>query len=252
MGVIRSNQLPATAQAFSMQDVEQAAKRVLLKAKLQAENLVAAAQEEAERMKAEAREEGSKEGFEHGHAEGAKHGAEAGRQQALKQHSAELTALVQSLTGVTGELEAHRLALMADAVREVVALAIAIARRVTKRVGAIDPDVLEANLDAAMRLAVGASDLRVAIHPDQRKSLLEALPRLKLKWPELKHVELQDDPTLAPGGCRLFTRGGTIDADLDAQLDRIVGDLLPGATDGGGDSTGAGGNTAAGTGGGAA
>ena len=231
MGVIRSNQLPAAAQAFSMQDVEQVAKRVLLKAKLQAEQLVAAAQEEGERLKAEAREEGSRQGFEHGHAEGVKHGTEAGRQQALQQHSAELTPLVQALTAATSELDAHRLALEADALRELVALALAVARRVTKRLGAIDPDVLEANLGEAMKLAVGASDLRVAVHPAQRKSLQEALPRLKLEWPDLKHVELVDDPALAPGGCRVFTRGGTIVADLDAQLGRIASDLLPGSAD---------------------
>src|SRR3954470_21892368 len=90
MPVTRPNHSPPPAlKTFSMADVEEAAKRVLLKAKLQAERLIAAAAEEAEKLKEEARQEGSREGFEHGHAEGVRHGTEAGREQAFAQHSAE-------------------------------------------------------------------------------------------------------------------------------------------------------------------
>jgi flagellar biosynthesis/type III secretory pathway protein FliH len=53
------------------------------------------------------------------------------------------------------------------------------------------------------------------------------LPLLRLEWPSLRHVELVEDATLSPGGCRVFTRGGRIDADLDEQLDRVIDELLP-------------------------
>jgi len=213
-----------------MNDVEKVAKGILLKAKLQAEQLIAWAMEEAERLKEEARQDGSREGFEHGHAEGVRHGTEAGRQQALQQHGSELTSLLSTLSDSLGQIDAHRHAIESDATTEVVKLAIAIARRVTKRQAAVDPAVLEANISSAMKLAVGAADLRIAIHPDQRATLQEALPRLKLAWPGLKHVDLIDDPAIAPGGCRLYTGHGTIDADLNGQLDRVIADLMP-ATD---------------------
>ena len=48
-----------------------------------------------------------------------------------------------------------------------------------------------------------------------------------LKALKHKHVELTDDATLAPGGCRIYTRGGRVDAALDEQLDRVIADLLP-------------------------
>jgi flagellar assembly protein FliH len=227
MGLLRANQVPTAAVAFSMTDVEEAAKRVLLKAKLQAENLIAAAMEEAELLKEQAKQEGTREGFDHGHAEGIKHGQEAGRQQAFDQHAAELTSLAQTLTTAAAEFDAARRAVEADALPEIVALAVGVARRVTKRQGLIDPGVLEANLADAMNLAVGASDLRVAVLPAQRAFLESVLPRLKVQWPDLKHVELVDDPTLSPGGCRVFTRHGSIDAELDAQLDRVISELLP-------------------------
>lgn len=231
MGVIRSNQLPTSARAFSMNDVESVAKGVLLKAKLQAENLLAAAIEEAEQLRELAKQEGSKEGFDHGHQEGLRHGVEAGRQQAFDAHAAELTSLAEALTAGAAEFDAAREVVESATLAEVVALAVAVARRVTKRQAAIDPAVLEANLADAMKLMVGASDLRVAVNPEQRTFLAEVLPRLKLEWPDLKHVELVDDASLAVGGCKVYSRDGSIDADLDSQLDRVVNELLP-ATEG--------------------
>src|SRR5204862_640649 len=105
----------------------------------------------------------------------------------------------------------------------------AIARRVTKRQGLIDGEVITANLADAMRLVVHAADVQIAIHPAQRNALEASLPHLRTEWPGLKHVNLIDDPTLAPGGCRIFARGGQVDADLDTQLDRVIADLLPDA-----------------------
>jgi flagellar assembly protein FliH len=214
-----------------MADVEEAAKRVLLKAKLQAERLIAAAAEEAEKLKEEARQEGSREGFEHGHAEGVRHGTEAGREQAFTQHSAELQNLTQTLTAMTIEFDAGRRTVESEVLREVVALATAIAKRVTKRQAIVDPGVLEANLADAMKLTVGASDLRVAVHPEQREFLEQCLPRLAVQWPALKHVELVDDDSLTVGGCRVFTRSGAIDADLDTQLDRVIATMIPAKPD---------------------
>jgi flagellar assembly protein FliH len=111
--------------------------------------------------------------------------------------------------------------------REVVALAVAIARRVTKRQGLVDPEVLTENLREAMKLVAHAADVRIAVHPQQKVVLESVLPQLRLSWPDLKHVELVEDSALSPGGCRIFTARGTVDADLDGQLDRVVNDLLP-------------------------
>ena len=227
MGVVRATNLRTTPQSFSMSDVEEAAKRVLLKAKLQAERLIEAAMKEGEQLKDNAHQEGARQGYEDGHAEGRPQGYEAGRKEAFDKHSAELTQLTQTLANMASDFDARRQQIEAELLREVVALASAVARRVTKREGLIEPAVLEANLAEAMKLTVGASDLRIAVHPSQRQFLAESLPRLKVQWPDLKHVDLADDPSLAPGGCNVYTRNGSIDADLDSQLTRVIDELLP-------------------------
>jgi len=232
MGLIKQSptSAPVTASPFSMKDIEGHARTILLRAKQQADQLLAAAQAEAEAMKAAAHADGLAEGHALGVAQGLEEGRALGHEQALGEAKAELSAAAGALAAAMSHLDASRRRLEADGLRDVIELAIAIARRVTKRQGAFDPGVLAANLNEAMKLVVSAADVRVAIHPAQRATLDEALPKLSIEWPALAHVQVVEDETLAPGGCRVFTKQGMVDADLDRQLDRVVGDLLPAPT----------------------
>ena len=210
-----------------MADIEAAARSILLRARRQAEELIATAQREADELKEAGRAEGLLEGFQKGNADGIKQGWEAGKRDAFEKHQQEFAAAVEALKAAALEIESRRFDLEADGLREVVLLAAAVARKVTKRQGVIDEQVLADNLIEAMKLAVGAADVRIAIHPSQRATLAEALQQLRINWPALKHIELVDDAALSPGGCRVFTLGGAVDADLDSQLDRVIEDLLP-------------------------
>lgn len=233
MGLIKSANVPTTAAAFSMRDVENHAKAVLLRAREQAEGLLIEAQREAEGLKAEAQAQGLSEGRREGREQGLKDGAQAGAKQALAEHQSQLTALLSALMTAVTDLDNSRRTLEADGLHEVVSLAIAIARRVTKRQGIIEPEVLTENLREAMKLVAHAADVRIAIHPDQKTVLESVLPALRLDWPQLNHVELISDPALAIGGCRVLTARGQIDANLDGQLDRVIADLLPTSQEGG-------------------
>jgi flagellar assembly protein FliH len=227
MGLIKSTHAPAALTPFSMRDVEEHAKAMLLRARQAAERLLAEAQREGEEIKKRAHAEGLAEGMCEGLDRGLEEGRNAGRQQALEEHRAALTQAVTTLTLAGQALDASRADLESAALQEVVELAIAIARRVTKRQGVLDPAVLTENLREAMKLVVHAGDVKVALHPSQRQTLQAALPALKLEFPRCQHVELVDDSTISPGGCRVFAGHGHIDADLGEQLDRVAVDLLP-------------------------
>ena len=227
MGLIKATAAPASLAPFSMRDVEEQARAILLRARQAAERLLAEAQREGEEIRKRAHAEGLADGMVEGLARGTQEGRDAGRQQALDEHHAALAQALAALTSAGMALDASRADLEAGAVQEVVELAIAIARRVTKRQGVIDPAVLTENLREAMKLVVHAGDVKVALNPSQRQTLQVALPALKLEFPRLNHVEVVDDPAISPGGCRVFAGHGQIDADLGEQLDRLVVDLLP-------------------------
>ncbi len=227
MGLIKSANAPVAMIPFSMKDIETQARALMARAKERAEGLLIEAQREAEGLKAAAKVEGLVEGKREGLAKGLEEGRKNGAQQALSEHRTSLTQLIKSLTEAAADLDRSRQQLQAEALTEVIHLAVAIAQRVTKRQGLIEPRVLVENVNESMKLVVASSDVRIALHPSQKQYFLEALSNLQMTWPALQHVQLIEDATLAPGGCRIFSRGGQIDADLDGQLDRVVADLMP-------------------------
>lgn len=230
MGLIKAANTSVKLAPFSMRDIEAQAQAILLRAREQSEQLLAAAQLEGERIKIDEKAAGFAEGRKEGLAKGREEGLAAGLQQALDEHRSALTQLVTALNAALQDVEQSQQQIEDHAASEVLKLAIAIAGRVTKRQGMLDRDVLTENVLAAMKLVVHSTDLRVAVHPSQKQALLDVLPRLSLEWPNFKHVEMIEDEAMAPGGCRIFTRGGLVDADLDEQLNRIAADLLPSQT----------------------
>ena len=228
MGLVKASAAPPGLTPFSMRDVEEQARALLVGARRTAERLLAEAQREAASMKQRAAAEGLVEGRREGIARGIEEGRTMGRQQAVEEHRTQFAQAVAALTEAMTDLESSRAELEAAALEEVVDLAVAVASRVTKRQGMIDPPVLTENLRGAFKLVVHAGDVKVAIHPTQRQALEVALPALRLDIPRLGHVELTDDPSVEPGGCRVYAGGGQVDATLDEQLDRVVADLLPG------------------------
>jgi flagellar assembly protein FliH len=226
MPLIRSANSPSLT-PFSMARIEDQARAILSRAREQADQLLAAAQAEAQAIKAQAHVVGQAEGREEGLRQGREQGAKSGHEQALADHRARLSAAVSALASAMQQLDASRLDLESAAVSDVIRLAIEIARRVTKRLGQINPQVMVGNVAEAMKLVSHASEVRIGVHPSQKEVLDREMPALKLQWPNLRHVAIVEDASLAPGGCRVFTAQGQIDGDLDEQLNRIVSDLLP-------------------------
>jgi len=227
MGLIKAENSPLKVQPFSLADIENQAKEILDRAQRKAERLEAAAHEQAKKILKDAHTAGLRGGWTEGFKKGQEEGAKAGKEQALSEYKTEFAATIATLKAAAETLNRSRVELESAAVKDVLALAVAIAERVTKRQGVLDAAVAVNNVEEALKLVSHSSDVRIAIHPKNKATLKEVLPRLKNQWPALAHVELVEDEMLAPGGCRIFTAAGEVDGDLDGQINRIVADLMP-------------------------
>jgi flagellar biosynthesis/type III secretory pathway protein FliH len=74
MGIIKSADTPISVAAFSMQDIEAAARNVIRRAQRDAEKIVAAARTESIQIKADASTQGMAEGNQLGLAQGTEEG----------------------------------------------------------------------------------------------------------------------------------------------------------------------------------
>jgi flagellar assembly protein FliH len=225
MAVLKSTSPSPVLTPFSIKDMELQAQALLVRSRRAAELLLGEAQREGELLKAKAREEGFALGKREGTEQGLVEGRKSGHDAALAEIKPQMAKMLATLTAAVNQLDADRHDLECAGINEVVKLAAAIARRVTKRQAAIDPAVLLENLKEAMKLAVGAADVRIMIHPDQRQMLESELPRLQMQWPTVKHVSLIDDVAVGVGGCKILTRQGEVDASIEAQLDRVIADV---------------------------
>jgi flagellar assembly protein FliH len=227
----QSNPAAAAARPFSMADIESHARKMLLQARQQADQLLAAAQAEAEAMKRQALEEGTAQGLaagkREGLAQGKAEGVATGRKEAFEAEKTDLTELAAALAAALEQFDGGRRAMIEEAEAELLPLALSIARKVTKRMGAIDPRVVESNAREAVRLLATKHDVRIVLHPSQSQLMHSVVDRMKVQWPQLGHVTLVDDTSITPGGCRVHTAGGEIDAELDSQLDRLARELVP-------------------------
>ena len=226
MPLIKSSNVPRNILPFSMTDIEAHARKMLADARTKAEELLTAAQAESDTLRRQAFARGIAEGRKQGHADGMVEGKKTGHDQALAENKQQLTGLIGMLTKLVQDLDTSRCDLESRGLGAAIELAIAMAQRVTKRQAEVDTGVLAANLTQAMGLVVRWADVRIAVNPKQLALLKAELPALQATWPQLKHVDLIEDTAISPGGCKIFTAGGSVDGDLGSQLDRVIQQAL--------------------------
>jgi flagellar assembly protein FliH len=227
MPLIKSVNVPTSVTPFSLVNIEQQAAAMVARAQQQADQLLAAARTEAARRLLDGKAQGLVEGKRQGMAEGLAEGKKTGHDLALKECREKFTAAITALSRGASELERSRGELESKGLQSVIELSAAIARRVARRQAEFDPQVLIENLRGAMKLVCHWEDVRIAVRHEQMRTLREELPNLQQSWPQLKHVELVEDNKLTSGGCRIFTKGGGVDGDLEGQLDRVIEQILP-------------------------
>lgn len=217
------------AMVVDLGDLMRQGERIRERAKAEAEQIIAAANAERAKILKGAREQGHAEGFAKGQDEGRIKGREDAMAQSIGERKPALTAIERSWTQALDQFAAQRDAMLQDARREVITLAMEIARRVVKREVEIDREIAERQLAAVLELLAFPTRLVVRINPRDREVLDRALPGLLARFPLAQHAELVDDPAVEPGGCVARTAaGGWIDARVQTMIDRVCDAVAPG------------------------
>ncbi len=156
-------------------------------------------------------EEAHREAFEQGLAEG----REAGR--------AEVRAQVERLAGMFYDLAKPFEALDAEVERELLTLAMALARQIVRRELKTDPtQIIGIIREAIAALPVAARDVRVHLHPEDAAVVREHLAPTENE----RAWALVEDPVMARGGCQVSTNTSRIDMRLETRLGAILSELL--------------------------
>jgi flagellar assembly protein FliH len=161
-------------------------------------------------------------------AKGFAQGESAGKEAAAARGEAMLRRLALTID----EMVVLRAEMIQRTERQLVQLAVAIARRITLRELTIDPTLLSAMARVALDRLGETSSATIRLHPDDYRAI--TAPGQDDATTGSVHVVA--DPAIAPGGCVVQADLGLIDVGLDAQLNEISG-ALSGGADGRGEAS---------------
>lgn len=217
-------------QSFNLLDYETEARGILAAARKQADLILADAATHAARIREDARALGHREGVDKGLDEGRRAGRDEAFKRAADEFAQQQANLVQVCQKAVTDIDEQKLRLLLAARVDVVKLAMAIARRVVKRL-ADRPEAAQAiaadNAAEALEMVGPRTDPVLRVNPADAKALEAFARQLVETAHEKRHIRVVPDSSVEPGGCVLTTSEGRVDARLETQLDRIA-DLLVG------------------------
>jgi flagellar biosynthesis/type III secretory pathway protein FliH len=214
---------PTTVLALG--DIEREAAFIVAGAETQARRLITEAEARARVIAQQHETDAGKRGFAAGRQQGFEQAQREARETARREARDRITALTDALTAAIHEYEAAKHGLLAAAESGLVALALAIARRVCKIEAARTVDVTTANVRALLQLVQHQGDLELHVNPAQCELLAELAPAVADELGKAGHVRVVPDPSVAPGGGRIVAGAGIIDARIETQLDRLAAAL---------------------------
>lgn len=230
---IQAKKLIGSAVVMNLGDVRLEAEHLLAEARREAAEVIEQAKAEARTLIEGAAEQGHAEGVARGEAEGLASGLTAGTAEghdaAEAAHGARLAAIADGWHSSLEALLAGREQLREEARRDLLRLSIAIAERVLGRLPEHDPNLVAAQVEAAVEMLAGATRLRIRINPEDQPIIethFEKATRSIGVASEMD-VVLESDPAIVRGGCVVSAGDGEVDARLDSQMSRIVNGLFP-------------------------
>jgi flagellar assembly protein FliH len=144
-------------------------------------------------------------------------GYERGRQEAR----AEVEVLAESLVQSLHELGEFRARLVQRYERELLELALGIARKVLRGALEARPEIWLTMIRDGIRRAVDREEIAVRVPAPLAAFLAERLPELRAGLDDVRALKIVDDPTMTAGACVIETRLAEIELGLEAQMEQI-------------------------------
>ena len=136
-----------------------------------------------------------------------------------------LTTLWPSLQASVQQLRDAKQAWLVYWERNAVRLAAAIASRIIRRELTQQPEITLRLVQEALELAAGSAQVCVHLHPDDYRALGSQVQQFVAQTASLGECEIVADEAISAGGCRIETRFGAIDQQIESQLARIEEEL---------------------------
>ena len=152
-----------------------------------------------------------------GHQAPYRQGYEEGQAAARREIGAQMDAAYERLARTIEELSGLRARFRHEAEEEVVALSLAVARRILHRELTVAPDAILGLVKAALEKIEIREVHRVRVHPADIALVRQHLEKMGLP----RRIEVSGDPGLARGSAIFDSSRGALDSSVETQLEEI-------------------------------
>jgi flagellar assembly protein FliH len=199
--------------SFSFTDMRGQANDYLGTVRAEAAKIVQQAHQQAEQVRRQAEAAGRK-------------AAEAAIERILDEKVAKrMQTLLPALEQVVREVNELKGALLTEWERSAIKVSTAIAKQIIGREVAHDPQISLDTIRNALRLATGAAEIKLCVNPGDYTNLGSQLQKVASTLAKLTASEIVADQSITAGGCRIETKFGEVDLQIETQLQRVEEEL---------------------------
>lgn len=204
---------PVRQVAFNFSDMTRQAQAYLAEVRGQAAQIVKDAEEQAKTIRQQAEQQGH---------QAALQAVERVMDDKVAKH---MKTLLPALEQAVEEIQRARQEWLAHWQQGGVTLACAIARRIARRELKHTPEITLDWMDEALQLAAGSAEITVRLNPADLENLGGQVHELAKRLNPVAPAAIVADAAIDAGGCRVETRFGAIDQQLETQLQRLEEEL---------------------------
>ena len=220
----------AGADVLRLADFAEQARQVILDARKQAAGIVAEAREKAHALRQEATDQGHQDGFARGQSEGYADGRGRAAEEVRVRLAEEANELADLARLILEGLQASQWQMQQHNAEEGLRFALELAGKIVGKLAVTDIEVARRNLAKALELASRSGGIiTVQVNPEQLAQLTDRFRDFTEAMGFGRQVSMVGDPRVTPGGVKVLTARGEVDATVEAQLARVADALLAGA-----------------------
>ncbi|MGR9045530.1 MAG: flagellar assembly protein FliH [Gammaproteobacteria bacterium] len=172
---------------------------------------------------AKGQQEGYQQGLEQGHAEGLKKGYDEGLKKGYDENAHLVRTQAATMASLIETLSEPLKALDDEVEKELVNLAIAIARQLIRREIKLEPgQVVAAVREAVNVIPLASQKVTLTLHPDDAELVRSVfvLDDISPAW------NIREDPLITRGGCKVDTDVSHVDATVERRIAAVVARVL--------------------------
>jgi flagellar assembly protein FliH len=144
-----------------------------------------------------------------------------GRQEGATAVESKLDNTLQALTQALEDVGHMRESLARNSSQDMLRMVMAISEQVIRRSLDVKPEIVLSLIENALRSSVQADSYRIRVSPQDFELVNQQKPLFLASISGMKNISISSDAEISPGGCRVESDFGDVDATIETQLEEI-------------------------------